>query len=173
MQTDLEAIISRFAADTGTIHLVEDGVLILKAHMGVPAQVLQIIGKIPIGKGMAGPETCGRARRLPVSAARSWHRFATEEATRWARWESASIESMHGATPRSCGCSRRQGGWPHRFSRQWPDGVARTSARRQGSSAQLGTSAVQTRLRSGDGALADAAPHCDYSRCRIAELNWP
>ena len=54
MQTDLEAIISRFAADTGTIHLVEDGVLILKAHIGVAAQVLQILCKIPIGKGMAG-----------------------------------------------------------------------------------------------------------------------
>lgn len=54
MQTDLEAIISRFAADTGTIHLVEDGVLILKAHEGVPTQVLEIIARIPIGKGMAG-----------------------------------------------------------------------------------------------------------------------
>jgi putative methionine-R-sulfoxide reductase with GAF domain len=54
MQEALEAIIGRFGADTGTIHLLENGVLILRAQVGVPAQVLQIIGKVPIGKGMAG-----------------------------------------------------------------------------------------------------------------------
>ena len=39
MQAELESIISRFGADTGTIHMVEDGVLTLKAHVGVPPQV--------------------------------------------------------------------------------------------------------------------------------------
>ena len=64
MQEALEAIISRFGADTGTIHLVENGVLILKAQVGVPAQVLQIVGKVPIGKGMAG---LAAERNEPVS----------------------------------------------------------------------------------------------------------
>jgi L-methionine (R)-S-oxide reductase len=65
MQTDLEAIIGRFGADTGTIHLVEDGVLILKAHVGVPSQVVQIVAKVPIGKGMAG---LAAERNEPVSS---------------------------------------------------------------------------------------------------------
>ena len=64
MQEALEAIIGRFGADTGTIHLVENGVLILKAQVGVPAQVLQIVGKVPIGKGMAG---LAAERNEPVS----------------------------------------------------------------------------------------------------------
>ena len=36
MQAELEAIIGRFGADTGTIHLLENGVLMLKAHAGGP-----------------------------------------------------------------------------------------------------------------------------------------
>ena len=44
----------RFQADTGTIHLIEDGVLILKAHAGVPSPVVEIVARVPIGKGMAG-----------------------------------------------------------------------------------------------------------------------
>lgn len=54
MQTQLEKIIGRFRADTGTIHLIEDGVLILKAHAGVPPPVVEIVARVPIGKGMAG-----------------------------------------------------------------------------------------------------------------------
>ncbi len=54
MQAELEAIIGRFEADTGTIHLIEDGVLILKAHVGVPPPVVEIVTRVPIGKGMAG-----------------------------------------------------------------------------------------------------------------------
>lgn len=54
MQAELEAIIGRFGADTGTIHLIEDGILILKAHAGVPPPVVEIVSRVPIGKGMAG-----------------------------------------------------------------------------------------------------------------------
>ncbi len=54
MQRELEAILGRFAADTGTIHLIEAGDLILKAHAGVPPQVVRIVSVVPIGKGMAG-----------------------------------------------------------------------------------------------------------------------
>jgi putative methionine-R-sulfoxide reductase with GAF domain len=65
MQAELEAIIGQFGADTGTIHMVEDGVLILKAHVGVPPQVVQIVDKVPIGKGMAGLAV---ERNEPVSS---------------------------------------------------------------------------------------------------------
>jgi L-methionine (R)-S-oxide reductase len=65
MQDELEAIIGRFGADTGTIHLVEDGFLILKANVGLPAQVAQVVARVPIGKGMAG---LAAERNEPVSS---------------------------------------------------------------------------------------------------------
>ena len=65
MQAELEGILGRFGADTGTIHLVEDGILVLKAHAGVPPQVVQIVAKVPIGKGMAG---LAAQRNQPVSS---------------------------------------------------------------------------------------------------------
>jgi L-methionine (R)-S-oxide reductase len=64
MQVELEAILGRFGADTGTIHVLEDGVLVLKAHVGVPPQVVQIVARVPIGKGMAG---LAAERNWPVS----------------------------------------------------------------------------------------------------------
>ncbi len=64
MQAELEGIIGRFGADTGTIHLIEEGILILKAHAGVPPQVVEIVTRVPIGKGMAG---LAAERNEPVS----------------------------------------------------------------------------------------------------------
>lgn len=64
MQSELEAILGRFAADTGTIHLLEDGILILKAHVGIPPEVVRIVATVPIGKGMAG---LAAQRNEPVS----------------------------------------------------------------------------------------------------------
>lgn len=64
MQADLEGIIGRFGADTGTIHLIEDGVLTLKAHAGLPSEIVQIVSRVPIGKGMAG---LAAERNEPVS----------------------------------------------------------------------------------------------------------
>ncbi len=65
MQAELEGIVGRFGADTGTVHLIEDGVLILKAHVGVPPPVVQIVAVVPIGKGMAG---LAAERNEPVSS---------------------------------------------------------------------------------------------------------
>ncbi len=65
MQAELEAIVGRFSADTGTVHLIEDGVLVLKAHVGVPPPVVQIVAVVPIGKGMAG---LAAERNEPVSS---------------------------------------------------------------------------------------------------------
>ena len=64
MQAELEAIIGRFGADMGTIHLLEDRVLMLKAHAGVPPPLVRIVAKVPIGKGMAG---LAAERNEPVS----------------------------------------------------------------------------------------------------------
>jgi DTW domain-containing protein YfiP/putative methionine-R-sulfoxide reductase with GAF domain len=54
MQAKLEDIVRRYGADTGSIHIVEDGVLVMKAHVGLPPHVAQIVARVPIGKGMAG-----------------------------------------------------------------------------------------------------------------------
>lgn len=64
MQTELEAILGRFGAETGAIHLLEEGILVLKAHVGIPPEVVRIVAKVPIGKGMAG---LAAERNEPVS----------------------------------------------------------------------------------------------------------
>ncbi|MCK6544723.1 GAF domain-containing protein [Myxococcota bacterium] len=65
MQAALEDLLRRFNADTGTIHVVEDGVLVLKAHVGVPPHVVKIVERVPVGKGMAGLTV---ERNEPVSS---------------------------------------------------------------------------------------------------------
>ena len=65
MQALLEDIVRRFGADTGSIHLLEDGVLVLKAQVGLPPRVAEIVALVPIGKGMAGLAV---ERNEPVSS---------------------------------------------------------------------------------------------------------
>lgn len=52
----LTQTLKHFAADSGTIHLLEaDGILHLKAaSAGIPEFVLQTVRLVPVGKGMAG-----------------------------------------------------------------------------------------------------------------------
>jgi len=64
MQAELEVIMGRFGADSGTIHMIEEGILILKAHAGIPPHLVEIITRVPIGKGMAG---LAAERNEPVS----------------------------------------------------------------------------------------------------------
>jgi putative methionine-R-sulfoxide reductase with GAF domain len=64
VQTQLEEIVRRFGADTGSIHLLEDGILILKAQIGLPPHVAEIVSRVPVGKGMAG---LAAERNEPVS----------------------------------------------------------------------------------------------------------
>lgn len=64
LQERLEEIVREFVADTGSIHLVENGVLILKAHVGLPLHIVPIVSVVPIGKGMAGQAA---ERNEPVS----------------------------------------------------------------------------------------------------------
>jgi L-methionine (R)-S-oxide reductase len=65
MQERLEEIVRRFQADTGTLHLLEDGVLVLQGHVGIPPRVVEIVRRVPVGKGMAG---LAAERNAPVSA---------------------------------------------------------------------------------------------------------
>lgn len=65
MQERLEAIVRRFGADTGTIHLLEGGVLRLRAQVGLPPAVAKIVETVPLGKGMAG---LAAERNAPVSS---------------------------------------------------------------------------------------------------------
>ena len=63
----LRAVVERFQADTGTLHLIDprDGLLHLRATVGrIPRTVRDIIRVIPIGKGIAGQAA---ASRKPVS----------------------------------------------------------------------------------------------------------
>ena len=55
-QSRLADILTRFGADSGTIHLLgKDGLLHLEAATeGMPPQVMDTIRTIPVGKGMAG-----------------------------------------------------------------------------------------------------------------------
>ena len=59
-QTDLNSllddVLERFHCPTGTIHVLESGsgLLQLRAHRGIPAELLSRVAQIPMGKGMAG-----------------------------------------------------------------------------------------------------------------------
>ena len=65
MQQRLEQLVRRFGADTGTLHWIEDGVLILKGQVGIPAHIVEIVRRVPVGKGMAG---LAAERNEPVAA---------------------------------------------------------------------------------------------------------
>jgi L-methionine (R)-S-oxide reductase len=65
MRDVLEAIMQRFPADTGTIHRLDGVVLVLTAEIGLPPPVVDIVRRVPIGKGMAG---LAAERNEPVSS---------------------------------------------------------------------------------------------------------
>ena len=60
----LAATVAHFGCQAGTIHLLREGVLQLAAHHNIPPPVVQIIGTVPIGKGIAG---LAAERRAPVT----------------------------------------------------------------------------------------------------------
>lgn len=66
LEESLRAIIAHFSADTGTLHVLRDGMLRLEAmHGAFPPPLVEIIRVIPIGKGMAG---LAAERREPITA---------------------------------------------------------------------------------------------------------
>jgi L-methionine (R)-S-oxide reductase len=65
VQLYLEAIVEQFGADTGTIHIVQDDVLVLRAQVGLRPELVQVVSRVPIGKGMAGLAV---ERNKPVSS---------------------------------------------------------------------------------------------------------
>ena len=60
----LVATVAHFGCQAGTVHLLRDGMLRLAAHENIPPPVVQIIGTVPIGKGIAG---LAAERREPVT----------------------------------------------------------------------------------------------------------
>ncbi len=65
MREKLASILKQFAADSGTVHLMgSDGQLYLVAAIGIPDTVLERVGIVPVGKGMAG---LAAERREPVN----------------------------------------------------------------------------------------------------------
>ncbi|MSR61451.1 MAG: GAF domain-containing protein [Planctomycetes bacterium] len=62
----LALTLAHFRAESGTLHRLAGGLLELRAHSaGMPPPVLEIIRRIPIGKGMAGLAV---ERKAPVTA---------------------------------------------------------------------------------------------------------
>jgi L-methionine (R)-S-oxide reductase len=62
----LKQTLAHFRAESGTIHLLANGVLNLRAHSaGMPPPVVELIRVIPVGKGMAGLAV---ERAAPVTA---------------------------------------------------------------------------------------------------------
>lgn len=61
----LERLLQHFGCVTGTVHVLEatDGLMHLRAQRGLPKVVLDKVGTIPIGKGMAG---LAAERKQPV-----------------------------------------------------------------------------------------------------------
>ena len=55
----------QFPADTGTIHRLDGNVLVLQAEIGLPPPVVEIVRRVPLGKGMAG---LAAERNEPVSS---------------------------------------------------------------------------------------------------------
>jgi putative methionine-R-sulfoxide reductase with GAF domain len=62
----LQATLSHFASETGTIHRLEEtpALLQLVAQIGLPPQLLEVVQTIPVGKGIAGQTV---AQRKPVT----------------------------------------------------------------------------------------------------------
>lgn len=54
MNSWLRDLLGRYAAVAGTVHVVQDGVLAIKAAHNIPPKVQEVTASIPIGKGMAG-----------------------------------------------------------------------------------------------------------------------
>ncbi|MBV8203330.1 MAG: GAF domain-containing protein [Acidobacteria bacterium] len=65
MQARLEDIALRFGAETASLHLLDEtGVLVLAAQVGLPPHIVEIVSRVPMGKGMAG---LAAQRNEPVS----------------------------------------------------------------------------------------------------------
>ena len=54
ISTVLDAALTHFRCQAGTVHLLRDGVLKLAASKGIPEPVVKIVETVPIGKGIAG-----------------------------------------------------------------------------------------------------------------------
>ena len=52
----LDRVLRRFDCTTGTVHTLDpaSGLLVLRAQRGIPPALLNRVGRIPVGKGMAG-----------------------------------------------------------------------------------------------------------------------
>lgn len=66
LKSALERVLADFHSETGTIHLLDrkGQSLRLAAQVGLPPQMLEIVGTIPVGKGIAGQTA---AQNKPVT----------------------------------------------------------------------------------------------------------
>ena len=67
----LQSILTELRADSGTLHAIgADGALHLRCAIGIPQPVLDIVGVVPVGKGMAG---LAAQRGCPVNSCNIQH----------------------------------------------------------------------------------------------------
>ena len=50
----LRSFLARHGAIAGTVHVVDDDVLVIRAAHNIPPKVQEVTARIPLGKGMAG-----------------------------------------------------------------------------------------------------------------------
>jgi GAF domain-containing protein len=66
VHTALREILRHFSAQAGTVHWLDlqSGLLTLAAHQNIPPHIAEIVGTVPVGKGIAG---LAAQRREPIS----------------------------------------------------------------------------------------------------------
>jgi L-methionine (R)-S-oxide reductase len=66
VHTMLREALKHFDAQAGTVHWLDlqSGLLTLSAHHNIPPQIAEVVGTVPIGKGIAG---LAAQRREPIS----------------------------------------------------------------------------------------------------------
>ncbi|MDB6171645.1 MAG: hypothetical protein JWL59_956 [Chthoniobacteraceae bacterium] len=60
----LAATLAHFDCQAGTVHRLEDGVLKLVTSANIPPHIVQLVGTVPVGKGIAG---LAAERREPIT----------------------------------------------------------------------------------------------------------
>lgn len=64
LEDALRATLEHFGCQAGTVHVLEEGVLKLRANIGIPPQVAAIVETVVVGKGIAG---LAAERKAPVT----------------------------------------------------------------------------------------------------------
>jgi putative methionine-R-sulfoxide reductase with GAF domain len=67
LEQALREVVKQFQSETATVHLLDSDkqLLLLAAQVGLPAALLEVVKRIPVGKGIAG-QTVERGRPVTI-----------------------------------------------------------------------------------------------------------